>query len=56
MANTIRTWGPILGTAQTGWITVEIGQEVTVFKCGSGLTCFGEKARLEKTTKNHMIL
>jgi hypothetical protein len=55
MANTVRTWGPILGTAQTGWITLEIGQEVTVYKCGLGCTCFGEKARLERTTKNHMI-
>lgn len=56
MTNVIRTWGPILGTAKTGWITIEMGQEVTVFKRrGYGLNCIGEKARLEKTTKNHMV-
>ena len=56
MAQVIRTWGfKQDGTSNTGWINIEIGQEVTVFKCGSGLTVYGEKAHLERTTAQHLV-
>lgn len=34
---------------------MEIGQVVTVFRCGSGLSTFGEKATLTRTTSQHLI-
>ena len=45
----------IPGTIGTGWVDIEIGQEVTVFRCGSACTCFGERAFLTRTTKNHLV-
>ena len=37
------------------YINIEIGQEVTVARCGSGHTKFGEPAWLERTTKQHLV-
>lgn len=37
------------------YINIEIGQEVTVARCSSGRTKFGEPAWLEKTTKQHLV-
>lgn len=37
------------------YINIEIGQEVTVARCGSGHTKFGEPALLERTTKQHLV-
>ena len=37
------------------YINIEIGQEVTVARCGSGHTIFGEPALLERTTKQHLV-
>ena len=34
---------------------IEIGQVVTVFRCGSGLSTFGEKATLTRTTSQHLV-
>lgn len=36
-------------------INIKIGQEVTVARCGSGHTKFGEPALLERTTKQHLV-
>lgn len=37
------------------YINIEIGQEVTVARSGSGRTVFGEPATLTRTTKNHLV-
>lgn len=37
------------------YINIEIGQEVTVARSGSGHTKFGEPALLERTTKQHLV-
>ena len=43
------------GTANTGWVNIEIGQEVTVFHSHSLHTTFGERAHLERTTAQHLV-
>lgn len=35
---------------------VKIGQEVTVFRSGSGLSVFGEKGKIARTTKNNIVI
>ena len=35
--------------------SIEIGQKVFVGHCGSGHSCFGEYAALEKTTTKHLV-
>ena len=37
------------------WMEIQMGQEVTIFRCGSGHAAFGERAHLERTTKQHLI-
>lgn len=37
------------------FINIEIGQEVTVARCSSGHTIFGEPASLERMTKQHLV-
>ena len=37
------------------YINIEIGQEVTIARCGSGHTVFGEPATLARTTKQHLV-
>jgi hypothetical protein len=37
------------------FIEIAEGQEVTVFRCGSGLSVFGERSFLEKGTKQHLV-
>ena len=37
------------------YINIEIGQEVTIARCGSGHNIFGEPALLERTTKQHLV-
>lgn len=37
------------------YINIEIGQEVTIARSGSGHTIFGEPAVLERTTKQHLV-
>ena len=37
------------------YINIEIGQEVTVARCGSGRGTFGEPATLTRTTKQHLV-
>lgn len=37
------------------FINIEIGQEVTVARSGSGRTVFGEPATLTGTTKQHLV-
>ena len=37
------------------YINIEIGQEVTIARCGSGHTTFGEPATLTRTTKQHLV-
>lgn len=34
---------------------IEIGQKVFVGHCGSGRSCFGEYATLERTTTKHLV-
>ena len=34
---------------------IEIGQEMTVARCGSGRGTFGEPATLTRTTKQHLV-
>jgi hypothetical protein len=36
-------------------IEAKIGQEFTVFRCGSGHTTFGERAKLIRNTKAHLV-
>lgn len=49
MENTLLVWN--CGS----WMGIKIGQEVTIFRCGSGHTVFGERAHLERTTKQHLV-
>lgn len=51
----MKVWTSIQGTCNTGYVDIEIGQEVTVFRCSSGLSCFGERATLTRTTKRHLV-
>lgn len=37
------------------FINIEIGQDVIVARSGSGKTIFGEPAKLERTTKQHLV-
>lgn len=37
------------------WIDMCVGQVVTVFRCGSGRTVFGELATLTRVTKQHLV-
>lgn len=37
------------------FVNIEIGQEVTIARSGSGHTTFGERSLLERTTKQHMV-
>ena len=37
------------------FINMEIGQEVTVARCSSGHTKFGEPALLDRMTKQHLV-
>ena len=37
------------------YVNIEIGQEVTVARCGSGRGTFGEPATLTRTTKQHLV-
>lgn len=37
------------------WKEIKIGDEVFVGTCGSGLTLFGEHAKLVKILKNHLV-
>lgn len=51
----MKVWTTIPNTIDTGWADINIGQEVTVYRCGSGFSVFGEKAHFERTTKQHLI-
>lgn len=51
----MKVWAGIPGTVQTGYVDMEIGQEVTVFRCSSGHSVFGEKAHLQRTNSQHLI-
>lgn len=51
----MKIWTTIPGTINTGWVNIEIGQEVTVFRCSSGHSAFGEKAHLTRTTSQHLV-
>ena len=37
------------------YIDIEIGQEVTVARCGAVHSTFGEPATLTRTTKQHLV-
>lgn len=39
----------------TGWVDMNIGDKVTVFRCSSGHSCFGEGATLARTTSQHLV-
>lgn len=49
MKNTLKIWN------YGDWMEIQIGQEVTIFRCSSGRTVFGERAHLERTTKQHLV-
>lgn len=38
-----------------GHIDMEIGQTVTVFRCSSGRSSFGEPGKLERVTAQHLV-
>lgn len=38
------------------FVDVELGQRVLVAKCGSGTSYFGEFGKIERTTKNNIII
>ena len=37
------------------YVDIEVGQEVTIARSGSGHSVFGEPAFLERTTKQHLV-
>lgn len=37
------------------YIEMNIGERVTVFKCGSGHSTYGEEATLTRTTERHLV-
>ena len=49
MTNKVRTFH------YGNFIDMEIGQEVTVARCSSGQTKFGEPALLDRMTKQHLV-
>lgn len=51
----MKVWASILGTARTGWVDIELGQEVTVFRTSRAMNCFGERAHLTRATKRHLV-
>lgn len=51
----MKVWTTIPGTCKTGYVDIEIGQEVTVYRCSSGMSVFGERATLTRTTSRHLI-
>lgn len=51
----MKVWSNIPGTCDTGYINMDIGQEVTVFRCGRGTSVFGERGFLKRTTENHLV-
>lgn len=38
-----------------GHVDMGIGQAVTIFRCGSGLSCFGESGKLDRVTAQHLV-
>lgn len=49
MKNTLKIWN------YGDWMEIQIGQDVTIFRSGSGHSTFGEKATLSRTTKQHLV-
>lgn len=49
MKRTLKVWNC------GNWMEIQIGQEVTIFRIGSGHSAFGERAHLERTTKQHLV-
>ena len=43
------------GTLDTDYIDIEIGQEVTVYRCSGGHSVFGEPAKLHRVNSNHLV-
>ena len=51
----MKVWAHIPGTIESGFVDVQFGQEVTVFRCGSGHSKFGERAHLARVTSQHLV-
>ena len=51
----MKVWAHIPGTIKSGFVDVQIGQEATVFRCGSGHSKFGERAHLARVTSQHLV-
>lgn len=49
MKSTLKVWN------YGNWTEIKIGQEVTIFRVGSGHSAFGERAMLNRTTKQHLV-
>lgn len=51
----MKIWATVLGTHRKGWVDIQFGQEVTVFRCGLGRSVFGEKAYLRRANSKNLI-
>ena len=51
----MKVWTRIPGTIDSGYVDINIGDEVTVFRCGLGQSVFGERAHLRRATSQHLI-
>lgn len=49
MKTTLKVWNC------GNWMEIQMGQEFTVFRCSSGHTTFGERAKLVRNTKAHLV-
>ena len=51
----MKVWTFTGNGCKTGFVDMKIGDRVTVFRCGSAHTTFGEPATLTKTTAQHLV-
>lgn len=51
----MKVWTFTGNGCETGFVDMKIGDRVTVFRCGSARTTFGEPAVLTKTTAQHLV-
>ena len=51
----MKVWTFTGNGCETGFVDMTIGERVTVFRCSSGLTTFGEPAILTRATAQHLV-
>ena len=52
----MKVWTTIPGTINSGWVDIQLGQTVTIYRCSSfSNNVWGESAKLVRTTKQHLV-